>query len=305
MCSVLGYEAMQDLKKTCMEDYLELTSSFERKKRSLSSGSTIVMTLPLRFRDILQKRMSNFSEGIEFKPDQNKLRVNFDVFKALFDDPVLQIVSHVRTLLRRETVKNCKAIVMVGGFSESFVLQEAIKQNFLRREVIIPREAGLAVLKGAALYGYDPVVITERICRFTYGVESSHESKSDCKHRVGLREVDEKGKMRCYGIFSIHARLGQVVKLREEQPAQQYSPLTDDQESVGFHVFRSSSRKPELTTDPGCEKIGHLNVPLPDKHHASDRSVTTTFLFGGTEIVVNVTVNASGESFETRIDFLD
>lgn len=296
-----------------MEEYIDLTRSFETKKRSFTEGKRITISLPSQMKEIVQKQtgftlsktiaMSKFSDGIEFKEDNNKLRVDGAVIKELFDVPVRNIVDHVKMLLRENAVKLCKAIVMVGGLSESPVFQEAIRQSFPRLKVIIPTEAGLAVLKGAAIFGFNPRSITERVCRYTYGVDVTHKFRPECRHRVKIRKLDKTGTMRCYDLFDIHAKLGQAVKLREEQPAKIYHPLDDDQQSVGLNIVRSTSIEPKLITDPGCEQIGYLNVPLPK--YGNDRSVRTTFLFGGTEIVVKVTVNATGKPFYKRIDFLD
>jgi hypothetical protein len=43
---------------------------------------------------------------------------------------------------------------MVGGFSESTILQEHIKKGFPDKNLFIPKEAGLAVLKGAVIFGH-------------------------------------------------------------------------------------------------------------------------------------------------------
>jgi molecular chaperone DnaK (HSP70) len=51
---------------------------------------------------------------------------------------------------------------MVGGFSESQMLQEHVKSTFPHKTVIIPEDAGLAVLKGAVQFGFNPKVINPR-----------------------------------------------------------------------------------------------------------------------------------------------
>jgi hypothetical protein len=51
----------------------------------------------------------------------------------------------------------------VGGYSDSPLLIGAIKDKFPNLSVIVPRDPGLAVLKGAVLYGCEPHSITERV----------------------------------------------------------------------------------------------------------------------------------------------
>lgn len=306
---------MEILKRDSMEDYIDLTNEFERKKRNFTDQDKVTLNLPSQVQEIVLKETglamsetiskSKFSSSTELKKNQNKLRIDKRIMKGFFDVPVKEIIRHVQMLLQQQALRGCKAIVMVGGLSEASVLQDAIKRNFKHLKVIIPREAGLAVLKGAAIFGYNPIAITERVCKYTYGVATSHEVSYKCMHRVGRREPDKSGTIRCLDIFSIHAKAGQVVRLREEQPAKSYSPVEDDQVEVSFSIYRSAGTEPELITDPGCKRIGSLSVPIPAKSDCEDRSVETSFLFGGTEIIVNVKVTATGESFETSVDFLD
>jgi hypothetical protein len=51
--------------------------------------------------------------------------------------------------------------------------------------VIIPEDAGLAVLKGAVQFGFNPKVINPRISRFTYGV-STNKNKLDSSQEIEM-----------------------------------------------------------------------------------------------------------------------
>ena len=62
---------------------------------------------------------------------------------------------------------------MVGGFSESEVVQDAVRSAFRDCRIVIPQEAGLAVLKGAVQFGHDPSIIAARVAKFTYGIGST------------------------------------------------------------------------------------------------------------------------------------
>jgi activator of 2-hydroxyglutaryl-CoA dehydratase len=62
-------------------------------------------------------------------------------------------------------------LFLVGGFAESAIVQEAVRQEFGSRiDVIIPQGAGVAVLRGAVLYGLDPSIVHVRRARKTYGI---------------------------------------------------------------------------------------------------------------------------------------
>lgn len=64
-----------------------------------------------------------------------------------------------------------KKILMVGGFSESCIFQEALRDAFPNCQVVVPEEAGLAVLRGAVLLGFYSGTKPCRVSRHTYGVD--------------------------------------------------------------------------------------------------------------------------------------
>ena len=100
----------------------------------------------------------------------DKLRVESSVMQDLFRETIDSIVNHLKQQFQEPGVADISTILMVGGFSESAMLQNAVQKNFPDKRVVIPVEAGLAVLNGAVLFGHNPVSVTERVCRFTYGV---------------------------------------------------------------------------------------------------------------------------------------
>ncbi|XP_060570705.1 heat shock 70 kDa protein 12A-like [Ruditapes philippinarum] len=193
---------------------------------------------------------------------------------------------------------------MVGGFSESPMLQENVRSTFQDLKVVIPDEAGLVVLKGAVIFGHQPTTITERICKFTYGKNITHKKRKSCKHPETRVEKDDNGDLRCHDIFDIHAKAGQSVKLDEEQPEIISKPVTDDQTKITFKIYASTSTNPQLTTEDGCSLIGKLTVPISDTSSGRDHEFGTSFIFGGTEIVVKVVDKDSGEVMLKSVDFL-
>ncbi|XP_053391614.1 heat shock 70 kDa protein 12B-like [Mercenaria mercenaria] len=60
-------------------------------------------------------------------------------------------LNHVENLLRKPELRNVKTLMMVGGFSESDIMKNAIKSAFPTRQVIVPTQAGLAVVKGTTV----------------------------------------------------------------------------------------------------------------------------------------------------------
>lgn len=303
------------LKQQHMEDYLDIMEEFEVKKRSLAATNKVNLRIPQTFQRIFkeenyvtlasQQKESNLMNKIKFLND--KLRIDSEVIKTLFENPIKDILSHVQMLLSTSECASCKTIVMVGGFSDSPVLQDSIKKRFPCMNYIIPREAELAVVQGAVIFGNRPTAITERVCKYTYGVGTTHPYSPVCKFRHPPTEVitGTAGNKHCVGSFDAHVRSGTVLQIGQEIKSDRvYCPLNEDQTRVEFVIYRTNKTKLQLVTEPSCTKIGIFFFDIPDHTMGTQRKFTIAFFFGGTELMVEGTDLSSGEKKRLRIDCL-
>lgn len=187
---------------------------------------------------------------------------------------------------------------MVGGFSESPLLQDAIRKAFLDCQVMVPRDSGLAILRGAAVFGYFPISIECRISPCTYGVKMNIEFDPE-KHMESKKQVID-GVEYCKDIFDKHIEIGQELKLGETQVERFYVPLTSDQTNIRFIMYRSVEQNP-LYVD-NCEKLGNLLIVVPNDKQ--DRSVEVHIKFGGGELIAEARVIETGLLCDAHLDFL-
>ncbi|XP_053376192.1 heat shock 70 kDa protein 12A-like [Mercenaria mercenaria] len=311
LSSITDEDVILQFKKKHMDDYIEMFQDFELKKRkiSLTKQGIISFRMPcslsilyFEMRGKTLKEQTLYSDKVKVFTD--KLRVDADIVKEFFMPTIRNIIDHVATLLERPSVHGCAAILMVGGFSASPILQESVQTNFPNLRIIVPNEAGLAVLKGAVIFGYESKVITERVCKYTYGTDSTHKYSDRCKHPEGRVEIDVHGDLRCYDIFSIHVEAGQSIKLNEEQQERIYSPVSDGQIAINFDIYSSSTTHPHFITDKGCRVIGDFSIPISDTSLGRNHKFGTSFIFGGTEIVVKVFDKATGDVTYRSVNFL-
>ncbi|CAG8842747.1 8534_t:CDS:1, partial [Racocetra persica] len=95
----------------------------------------------------------------------------------MFDPIIEKIINLIDNQLfeftRKQVKQKCKAVFLVGGFSESQYLIKRVREKFQRRVPIIasPREPIAAIVRGAVKYGLDMGQIKSRILKWTYGVE--------------------------------------------------------------------------------------------------------------------------------------
>lgn len=163
----------EEFKKNNMEDYLEITRSFETKKRSIkpdTKGNTrmpipralVKLCLKSHGKEMIQKSESH-KDNVTISA--GKLVWDNNFFRSFFKETIDQIVGHIDVLLQKSETRDVKTIIMVGGFSECELVQDAIKKHFGDVSIIVPEEARLAVLKGAVFFGHVPDAILQRSAR--------------------------------------------------------------------------------------------------------------------------------------------
>ncbi|XP_052794098.1 heat shock 70 kDa protein 12A-like [Mya arenaria] len=295
------------------DDYLDLLREFEIKKRDIkpASDTKITLKIPSALAEVFEKETE---EGIQDAIDQSpyagkikftgdKMRADVSVYKHLFDDALEGIIEHISGLVRDPVTRGTTSILMVGGFSESPLLQTAIKNTFPKMTVIIPEEAGLVVLKGAVVFGHGPNAIAKRVCKHTYGIELNT-LFDDKEHDVSKR-FESNGRCFCKEIFDKHVEIGQCIKYGEPQSERTYAPLTNTQDSVDIVVYASDEASPKYVSDKGCQQIGKVTVDVRDMSvPLSQRTLDVTLTFSGTEIEVIAKEKHTGKITKSKANFL-
>lgn len=309
---IIGKDELKEYKTEHLDDFIQICNDLEIKKRQISTESTnINFKIPsslkekcksaknCKLEDLIMS--SRFSKDLECKRD--KLHFKDSLVGKLFRNVCTEIVTHVKKLLQEKQLQKVETILMVGGFSESLYLQETIKSEFRNFRIVIPNEAGLAVLKGAVLFGHEPQIITSRIAKYTYGVDTLSRFKPG--HHPADRKITVEDTDYCSGVFSKHVTKGDELKINEAQDEQSYCPVRKTQKAILFNVYTSTNKCPRYVDDPDCSYLGSLNVDIPDTTGGTDRKVFVRFIFGGTEIKVEGKNDLTGEITAVKFDYFD
>lgn len=307
---LLCADVMEVVENNYKDDYLELMSNFEVLKRTVNPDMKDSLTINLSLGildavkeirtetiEIYLRTHPKFAGKVTIKG--TKLNVHSSIMKSLFDNTCDEICNLIKTYFDK-VIKgiHVKLILMVGGFSECTVLQNKVKNAFPGKRLIVPEDAGLAVLKGAVLYGHNPAMITARICRSTYGIAA-------IKHfEPAIDPVDKRfflnKKAFCKDYFSVHAKSGQEFKLGEVVGEQVYVP--NEGESTEMQIDVYISNKEWTTFVDGERKIGQMRVPLSQKN--SRDPILVQFAFGDTELGVVATNQRSKVKTQAHFEFL-
>ena len=146
-------------------DYIDLFRNFERKKRQKQTSSNVTISVPGSLPEIVDDINRHIEEqGLKELVTYKKGRflIKLKKYEEFFNNVIDKIVVKVEEMLVSDTAEGTNVIIMVGGFSASNFLQQRIKDYFPSYTVVTPPECGLAVLKGAVLYGHDPDIIAAR-----------------------------------------------------------------------------------------------------------------------------------------------
>lgn len=311
LCEICGTKVMQDLKSTELEDYIDLFREFETKKRSIRNSVTskIVITLPVSLTDLVKKQHTKFELAVEksrHKENVNyakqKLHITPDAFRGLFKNTIDEIIKLVGKLLNNEKLEDLKTILMVGGFSECELLQDAVRSKIgAPRKLIIPEEAGLAVLKGAVLFGHQPRVVSQRISRVTYGIQSWPDWDPDMHPET--KKVTINGQVRCKDVFFKYMTKGDRITPGHEV-SQIFQALKPDETTLECTVYTSTDENPRYITDPSCQRLGILTIQLPPHSAGQTLEIEETLIFGDTEILCRARDLRTGRISEVQFDLL-
>ncbi|KAH3704788.1 heat shock 70 kDa protein 12A-like [Dreissena polymorpha] len=294
---ISGCSVMKKLKDSNMEDYLDIMRTFEIKKRECKNSSTgkVIIRIPSSVCDIVveltQKTLQENIKGSSYKGkvilDRDKLKCEASVIAELFTEPVNCIVGHLYSLLSKYKNKPINHIVMVGGFSESPLLQEAIRSMFPGKHVTIPQDAGLAVMKGAVMFGHNKRQIVSRIARFTYGISVFKKTRQE--------RIDS-----CFAKF---VEIGQSVPTDGSTGKRHFCHKPGETTAI-VPVFATKEKHPVFVHDPGSFEIGYFRINCKDKY-GDISDVNLEMYFGGTEIIVKAKLDTTGEEITATFDIPD
>ncbi|XP_052794437.1 heat shock 70 kDa protein 12A-like [Mya arenaria] len=309
---LFGGKSYEEFKKNHVDDLVDLQREFELKKRSISVSKVGKETfkLPVTLSDLYTKLMKKspqdaIKDNKEFAGKvtytAGKLRIDCDVIRSWFKESCEKTIEHVRNLLKQPASAGTNTILMVGGFSESMMLQEQMKAAFGDKRLIIPENAGLAVLKGAVMFGHDPLTIASRIAKCSYGI-SVYRDFNPSEHPQG-KLVRLGSRKKCKDIFARHVKKGDELVVGQAQSTSRYSKLEEDQISLDFDIYTSPEDDPKFVDGAECTFLGKLEVEVPHEK-SRETGVFVSMIFGGTELTVIAKEEKSGKTKKATFNFL-
>ncbi|XP_064601154.1 heat shock 70 kDa protein 12B-like [Liolophura sinensis] len=312
LLKIFTVKVMKEFGKHHKSDRLELEKEFEISKRRISSNDEqkFSFRLPASLHETFsfhskcsledQVAESGLSKDVRFTGD--KMRISGKVMQSLMKPTIQKIITHVETLMADLKCRGISHILLVGGFSESPLLQEEFRKNFRSVTVVTPLDAILSVVKGAVIFGHRPGAIGIRLAAFTYGIRSLP-TFVDGEHDPDKLIMIE-GERKCQDIFNRFVSVDEEVPYGMETSEHTFSPVYSGQTKMGLAVYKSMATKPKYTTDPSCFELGSFTVDMPDLTGEKKRKVGVKFIVGGTELKVKAHEKTTGKIFDATFNFV-
>lgn len=281
MSALFGNEFIELYSKKHKQGFLELQYEFEVKKRRFSLESEVGTNFELPS-SLIKMYTTKYKQSIQFLIDDTDyvgkiisqdeyLILDKTLVKDIFGPAVKSTVGYLTNLSRDPETKQCAAIILVGGFAESPVVSGAARFYFPNSNLIITKEAGLAVLRGGVLLGHNPGPIIANAPKYSYGIGMAVPFKEG-KH-PNEKLFTAKEKQYCSAVFKSLILGGQLTNIGEFSPAACLSLNRLLQNKVAIPAYVSRDKQAKYTTDDGCSLLGKLTVAVDDNDKVNVRLI--------------------------------
>ena len=196
---LLGNDALNNIKQDDGNAYFDILHHFRDVKiafKNQDNGRNVNIELSDDFMDAINKEIGidnfeNMVNSFEYKGNKNcfqffdgYLSINCLIWNQYLFDPLInKVIQHIKDLLTKNIIKDCKYMYLVGGYSQTPYFQDKMIKTFglnskYNIDVIIPQRPILSVVDGAARMGLlinkNRVYIQSRILSKTYGYIVRH-----------------------------------------------------------------------------------------------------------------------------------
>ncbi|ELT95093.1 hypothetical protein CAPTEDRAFT_120424 [Capitella teleta] len=315
MEQIFGQDVMKNYKEECRTDWLQLKLDFTRAKTSLDPsqpGWRFLVPIASSFAECCRRISGRGLEQLIDARHRNRgvaiagcnLLLSSHVIRELFDPVVNQIVQHIEEFLEKDPLKTVNKCVMVGGFGECHILQDALKKAFTSRlTFIVPREAGQCVVKGAVLYGHSPDSVAKHRSRKTYGIQVYEKYDPDIHNPD--KTIQKDGETIAFPVFHTIITRGEETKSGEVRKFM-FKPSSSKVKRIVSPLYETDKLSPVYANEAGVRKIGLITMELPGE--GMDREVQCVFTFANSVIQVElshvVPGKGQGTAAKVSVDFL-
>ncbi|CAC5367838.1 unnamed protein product [Mytilus coruscus] len=302
------------LGKTKLEwpiDYIEIFSHFEMSKRQNINCDNMKRQIRIKlpfglidtYKDLMNKNIRDavnqnpYKELVRIQTD--KLYVSNELYKQLYKRLCEDIIKEMRKALNENKSTPISTFLLVGGVSNSNIVEHTINQAFPDMQIIRSYEAAEVVRKGALQLALISGPRGKRIAGKTIGIRT--QPLFDEKKHTPMKRISVEGVDRCIDVFDVFVRRGHEVRC-DHPISREVKTIRQGQQYVDIVLVTSLNEDPEYVDDQGCEVVGKIRIRVG--HLPSSSTIKLTLRFGGTEIELFTEDTESKEILKSSMHFL-
>lgn len=315
LTTMLSKGVINEVKKKNPCEWMDMMLDFERIKRTINHDDNddfkLFMMKPC-IREIYRNMydvdlLAAFQNNINGKGASlrgpNRLKIPKNVISEMIQNVSKSIRAHADELLKKTDIQDSNFIMMVGGFSNSQIVVDDIRDLIAGRiPVIAPEEAELSVVKGAVIFGWKPDIISLRKSRKTYGISMVSNFKEGIDPQR-LAFFDDDNNKKCKMVFDKLVSANQDIDTHQVV-SRTYFPVYNNQTEMNIILYASDEENVQYCDEVGVAKIGFLVVPMSDVIGNKNRKVSIDVSFGNTEFRIDGRDLTTGKHVNATYDFL-
>ncbi|XP_062568292.1 heat shock 70 kDa protein 12A-like [Saccostrea cucullata] len=207
----------------------------------------------------------NVSKKLSRSEIEQSITISEEEYKT-FLDPILEKIDN-KIMEIEKICKQVSYLVLIGGFSIDARIRGHFLENYSKYVVKTPGNPDLAVLNGAVLFGQHESLVTERVCKCTYGfavfkkfdethnIEKKHKRGGFTMAKDCFKVVYKKGER-----VSTDGKSFKEIPVFDEFGADR---VDKRKEPIVIHIFSSEEENPQYTDDPSCKKLCEMKMNPP------------------------------------------
>ena len=171
---IVGGNVIAELKRQDPLDWLDLLRIVRISKEAFTKSNkrVTVFIIPVTLKEIYEELHGKDLESAihsslyvnELTIFGHKWRFKADLMIKLFTPTIDSIITLMKNTVSNKSTNGLSNILMVGGFSNCHMIQEAVYKAFPDNQIIIPYDSDLSVLQGAVLFGHRPDYNRSELC---------------------------------------------------------------------------------------------------------------------------------------------
>ncbi|XP_056008676.1 heat shock 70 kDa protein 12B-like isoform X2 [Ostrea edulis] len=254
-------------KQENLSDFHELRQVLEVKKRRTGKYSSKFVSLtisPAFAQKMDPSKMKEYDNRISIS--RGKLQLPITFFLSFFEQPIQDVLK----CLDEAVTDEIKSILLVGGFANSEILFQAVKERYQHQHVYCPPDSDLSVLKGAVIYGHNTDLVASRICRAWYGIipDDDFFPKNSESMRHNFYPLTQKGQPVTVDARTIHRF---IINER------------CDKDSLFLSVFSTTSDSIPTSDSKDLKRTITFELGIPPRTNAQKRVIELAVKLNGTE----------------------